>query len=52
MKKSTLNQNLLNQFDKELRAILVSDLRKFKQGKGKFLRQKPGKSQDNDLLVA
>ncbi|WP_374163463.1 hypothetical protein [Arcticibacter sp. MXS-1] len=49
---TTINQNLLGQFDKELKAILQNDLKKFRQDKGKFLRNTPGKSQDKDLLVA
>jgi len=53
MKKNIdLTENLLNQFDKELRAILKYDLKQFKAGDGKFLRNNPGKNRDNDLLVA
>ncbi|MGX5689049.1 hypothetical protein BDE36_1747 [Arcticibacter tournemirensis] len=52
MNTSNINQNVLKQFDKELKAILSNDLKRFRQERGKFLREKPGKSQDNDLLVA
>jgi hypothetical protein len=44
--------HLLNQFDKELLALLKHDLKKFKSEKGKFLPNKNDKSQGNDLLVA
>ena len=47
-----LTDNLLTQFDKELRAIIMFDLKQFKANKGKFLRNNPGKNQDDDLLVA
>lgn len=47
-----LTDNLLKQFDKELRAIIMYDLKQFKSLNGKFLGNKPGKNQDNDLLVA
>ena len=47
-----LNENLLSQFDKELKAIIMFDLKKFKANKGKFLSNNPGKNQDNNLLVA
>lgn len=36
--------NLLNQFDKELRAILNYDLKVFLAGKGKFLKNNPGRN--------
>ncbi len=52
MKAQNINPTLLRQIDKELKAILLNDLKKFREEKGKFLRDKPGKSQDNDLLVA
>ena len=53
MKKTqNLTDNLLKQFDKELRAIIMYDLKQFKLQSGKFLSNKPGKNQDKDLLVA
>ena len=48
----TLTENLLTQFDKELRAIIMYDLKQFKSDKGKFLGNNSGKNQDKDLLVA
>lgn len=45
-------ENLLKQFDKELRAILLYDLKQFKSDNGKFLNNKTGKGQDKALLVA
>jgi hypothetical protein len=47
-----LTNNLLTQFDKELRAILMYDLKQFKANKGKFLGNNQGINQDKDLLVA
>jgi hypothetical protein len=47
-----LTENLLTQFDKELKAILTFELKQFKANKGKFLRNNPGNNQDKDLLVA
>jgi len=47
-----LNENLLKQFDKELRAILMYDLKQFKSNSGKFLGNNSGNNQDKDLLVA
>ena len=47
-----LTDNLLTQFDKELRAIIMYDLKQFKSNKGKFLSNNAGKNRDNDLLVA
>ncbi|MEJ6981306.1 hypothetical protein WG906_12640 [Pedobacter sp. P351] len=44
--------NLLNQFDKELRAIILYDLKLFKSNNGRFLRNNPGKRQEIDLQVA
>ena len=49
---TTTKETLQTRFDKELKAILLNDLRKFREERGKFLREKPGKNQDNDLLVA
>jgi|GEM_PF-1090176 len=45
-------ENLLTQFDKELRALILYDLKQFKSHNGKFLSNKPGKNQDKALLVA
>lgn len=45
-------ENLLKQYDKELKAILAYDLKQFKSANGKFLSTKPGRNQDNALLVA
>lgn len=47
-----LTTDLTKQFDKELRAILMYDLKQFKAAKGKFLDNNQGKNQDKDLLVA
>lgn len=47
-----MTHNLLTQFDKELRAIIMYDLKQFKTNKGKFLSNNSGKKQNNDLLVA
>ena len=47
-----LTNNLVKQFDKELRAVLMYDLKLFKNNNGKFLGNKQGKHQDKDLLVA
>lgn len=53
MKRSRhLTENLVKQFDKELRAILMYDLKQFKSNKGKFLGNNSGNNQDKDLLVA
>ena len=53
MKKTqNLTDNLLKQFDKELRAIIMYDLKQFNLQNGKFLSNKPGKNQDKYLLVA
>ncbi|WP_207421207.1 hypothetical protein [Desertivirga brevis] len=50
----TLNitDSLTKEFDKELREILIQDLKKFKAEKGKFLSNNQVNTQDNDLLVA
>lgn len=47
-----LTTDLIKQFDKELRAILMYDLKQFKASQGKFLGNNQGKNQDKDLLVA
>ena len=47
-----LTANLLAQFDKELKAIIMYDLKQFKSKQGKFLSNNAGKNQDKDLLVA
>jgi hypothetical protein len=47
-----LTENLVKQFDKELRAILMYDLKQFKSNSGKFLGNNSGNNQDKDLLVA
>ena len=47
-----LTDNLLKQFDKELRAIIMYDLKKFKANQGQFLGNNQGTNQDKDLLVA
>jgi len=47
-----LTNNLLIQFERELRAILMFDLRQFRANKGKFLGNNQGNNQDKDLLVA
>ncbi|MFD2164041.1 hypothetical protein ACFSJU_16655 [Paradesertivirga mongoliensis] len=47
-----LTEDLLKQFDKELRAIIMYDLKQFKLNNGKFLGNNAGKNQDKDLLVA
>jgi len=52
--KKTLNitDTLTKEFDKELREILLQDLKKFKAEKGQFLSNNQANTQDNDLLVA
>jgi hypothetical protein len=47
-----LTENLLKQFDKELRAIVMYDLKQFKSNRGKLFGNNSGNNQDKDLLVA
>jgi hypothetical protein len=47
-----ITDSLTKEFDKELREILIQDLKKFKAENGKFLSNNQANTQDNDLLVA
>lgn len=47
-----LTENLLKQFDKELRAIVMYDLKQFKLSKANIFGSNSGNNQDKDLLVA
>ena len=43
---------LTKQFDKELRALLMHDLKQFKAQQGQFLRKSKANNENNDRLVA
>lgn len=51
MKNSKSNfSDITKKFDRELREILLNDLKAFKANKGRFLKN--NKNNQNDLLVA
>lgn len=47
-----ITDSLTAEFDKELREILIQDLKRFRAEKGTFLSNNQANTQDNDLLVA
>jgi len=51
MKQNNINsENITKRFDKELKQLLMSDLKSFKACKGQFLKNKSNKQEK--LLVA
>ncbi|MXV17577.1 hypothetical protein [Hufsiella ginkgonis] len=50
----TISHTVLNKFDKELKAILLHDLKQFRKSQGQFLRNTSSSKQvpDQNLMVA